>query len=98
MYFTQFQDPLDLNRIICYDPCTGAFLGNQSAATPKEIKEIVLKSKKAQKNYQQTSFETRRAILSTLLDWIITNQNTICRVAALDSGKTGTFICIHLKL
>lgn len=46
------------------------------------------KAKEAQKLYSQTSFDQRRALLKTILAWVVDNQDKICALASRDSGKT----------
>ena len=86
----QIRDPTDPQTIICYDPATGQLLGRRRAMTAPEVIETVARSRQAQREYAKTSFKKRRAILTTLLDWIVENQEIVCRVTARDSGKTST--------
>ncbi|TPX38320.1 hypothetical protein SmJEL517_g00308 [Synchytrium microbalum] len=80
--------PTDKQIIICYDPATGQKLGERRAMTPTEILETVARARQAQREYAKTTFKKRRAILTTLLDWVVENQELVCRVTARDSGKT----------
>ncbi|TPX44192.1 hypothetical protein SeLEV6574_g04650 [Synchytrium endobioticum] len=82
------RDPLYPRVIICYDPATGQLLGKRRAMAPAEVVETVARSRQAQREYAKTPFTKRRAILTTLLDWIVENQEVVCRVTARDSGKT----------
>ncbi|KAJ3338986.1 Meiotic Sister-Chromatid recombination aldehyde dehydrogenase [Gonapodya sp. JEL0774] len=82
------RDLKDPNTIVCYEPTTGRFLGKVHALTRVEVYERIDEAREAQKSYAKTSFETRRAILRTLLEWCVTNQEEISRVACRDSGKT----------
>ncbi|KAJ3068820.1 Meiotic Sister-Chromatid recombination aldehyde dehydrogenase, partial [Quaeritorhiza haematococci] len=63
--------------------------GTIRAATPDEVKGIVSRARLAQQKYSTTSFAKRRAILGTLLDWIVENQDLIVRVGCRDTGKSG---------
>ena len=78
----------DGNKIKCYDPATGYSLGSVTPRSPKEMKEIVSRARDAQKSFKNTSFELRQQILGTLLNWVVENQDNICRMTARDSGKT----------
>ncbi|KAL2914420.1 Meiotic Sister-Chromatid recombination aldehyde dehydrogenase [Polyrhizophydium stewartii] len=82
------RDPSRPSVIICYDPATGYSLGEVPVVPPAEVARIVERARKAQEKYAQTTFEQRRMLLRTLLDWIVKNQETICRIAARDSGKS----------
>jgi acyl-CoA reductase-like NAD-dependent aldehyde dehydrogenase len=74
--------------IKCYDPSTGYSLGSATPATPKEMKEIVARARTAQKSYQHSSFDLRKQVLGSLLNWVVDNQENISRMTARDSGKT----------
>jgi delta 1-pyrroline-5-carboxylate dehydrogenase len=89
----EIQDPSpqvknDKTIIQCYDPATGYHLGTAKVITREQVFEIVEKARIAQKQYQETTFKQRRALLSSLLQWVIEHQSEICKVAARDSGKT----------
>ncbi|KXS16074.1 ALDH-like protein [Gonapodya prolifera JEL478] len=86
--FFTLLDPKDPNSIVCYDPATGRLLGRVKALSRLEVYQKINEAREAQRTYAQTSFETRRAILRTLLDWCVNNQEEIARVACRDSGKT----------
>eukprot|EP00050_Salpingoeca_kvevrii_P014418 m.35957 g.35957 ORF g.35957 m.35957 type:complete len:608 (+) comp5753_c0_seq1:41-1864(+) len=73
-----------------YDPATGAILGSGTtkAMTPEEVKAAVTAARVAQKEWAKTSFDERRKVLATLLDYVVEHQEDICRVASRDTGKT----------
>ena len=71
-----------------YDPATGRSLGSSRVTDPAEVKMIVERARVAQKEYKNTTFQQRRAILSTLLDFIVRHQSELCQLSCLDSGKT----------
>lgn len=58
------------------------------AWTPADVKEACQKARKAQADWSTTSFAERRKVLGSLLRYVVQNQETICKVAARDSGKT----------
>ncbi|KAK4117472.1 ALDH-like protein [Canariomyces notabilis] len=74
--------------IQCYAPATGQFLGHVNPATPNAIDRAIEQARAAQATWATTSFRERRAVLRTLLQHVLDNQEQICRVACLDSGKT----------
>ncbi|KAB5562941.1 Aldehyde/histidinol dehydrogenase [Coniochaeta sp. 2T2.1] len=74
--------------IQCYAPATGQFLGLINPSTPAAIDRAIDQATAAQKKWAATTFAQRRAVLRTLLRHVLDNQEEICRVAALDSGKT----------
>ncbi|KAJ3239503.1 Meiotic Sister-Chromatid recombination aldehyde dehydrogenase [Chytriomyces hyalinus] len=82
------QDPANPDVITCFDPATGRFLGTRTPTTRKQVYEIVARSKKAQETYQKSSWQLRRDILATFHEYIIREQEGICRVSARSSGKT----------
>ncbi len=44
--------------------------------------------RRLRKTWAKTTFRQRRAVLRSLLEHVLDNQETICRVACADSGKT----------
>lgn len=57
------------------------------AATPTQVLEAVDRARSAQVEFGASSFQLRRSILNTLLDWIIEHQDMLCRVSARDTGR-----------
>lgn len=74
--------------IQCYAPATGQLLAHINPTTPDGIDRIVSKASEAQLQWARTTFVQRRRVLRTLLKYVLDNQETIARVACLDSGKT----------
>ncbi len=74
--------------IQCYAPATGQLLGLINPVTPDGIDRAISKATEAQLEWARTSFSQRRRVLKTLLKFVLDNQETIARVACLDSGKT----------
>ena len=72
----------------CYAPATGQFLGLVNPSTPNAIDRAVEQAQAAQTKWATTSFRERRAVLRSMLQYVLDNQEEICRVACLDSGKT----------
>ncbi|KAK3298308.1 Aldehyde/histidinol dehydrogenase [Chaetomium fimeti] len=72
----------------CYAPATGQFLGLVNPSTPNDINRAIEQAQAAQTKWATTSFRERRAVLRSLLQYVLDNQEEICRVACLDSGKT----------
>ncbi|KAG5982938.1 hypothetical protein E4U55_001074 [Claviceps digitariae] len=75
-------------NIHCYAPATGQFLGFVDACVPFDIDGSIIAATKAQKSWAKTSFRQRRAVLNSLMQYILDHAHEICRIAALDSGKT----------
>ncbi|MCS6914387.1 MAG: aldehyde dehydrogenase family protein [Myxococcales bacterium] len=75
-------------RISCHDPATLEPLGEVPVCSPAEVRERVSRARAAQKAWARSSFRERRRVLRTLLDLILSRKDEICRMAALDSGKT----------
>ncbi|EFY93072.1 oxidoreductase (Msc7), putative [Metarhizium acridum CQMa 102] len=76
------------SAIQCYAPATGQFLGLVNPSTPDGIDRAVAAASAAQRTWRQTSFRERRAVLRSLMQYVLDNAEDICRVAGLDSGKT----------
>ncbi|KAK3383626.1 Aldehyde/histidinol dehydrogenase [Lasiosphaeria ovina] len=74
--------------IQCYAPATGQFLGLVNPSTPNAIDRAIEQAQEAQTAWAKTSFRDRRAVLRSMLQHVLDNQEEICRVACLDSGKT----------
>jgi acyl-CoA reductase-like NAD-dependent aldehyde dehydrogenase len=74
--------------IQCYCPATGEALGRVNPSTADGIDRAIAKAKEAQVQWAKTTFSERRKVLKTMLQFVLENQETIARVACLDSGKT----------
>ncbi|KAM7208878.1 betaine aldehyde dehydrogenase [Naviculisporaceae sp. PSN 640] len=74
--------------IQCYAPATGQFLGYINPSTPDAIDRAINAAQEAQVDWAKTTFRQRRAVLRSMLQYVLENQQEICRVACLDSGKT----------
>jgi acyl-CoA reductase-like NAD-dependent aldehyde dehydrogenase len=89
--FTVSSNPLQApgsTAIQCYAPATGEFLGLVNPATPEGIDRAIEKAQSAQERWARTTFSQRRQVLRCLQNYIIENQDDICRICCLDSGKT----------
>ncbi|KAF9154309.1 Meiotic Sister-Chromatid recombination aldehyde dehydrogenase [Mortierella sp. AD011] len=82
------QDPTLPGQIVCYDPSTGRHLATIRAHTKADVDQALAKARKAQTKWAKTTFDERKIVLQSLLDFILTNQEEICRVASRDTGKT----------
>jgi len=76
------------SAIQCYAPATGQFLGLVNPATTDAIDRAIEQARAAQIEWAKTSFRARRHVLRSILQYVLDNQEEICRVACLDSGKT----------
>lgn len=74
--------------IQCYAPATGQFLGFVNPSTPAGLDRAISQAAAAQQKWADTSFAERRRVLRSMLQHILDNQEHICRVSSLDSGKT----------
>ncbi|KAL1882070.1 hypothetical protein VTK73DRAFT_2479 [Phialemonium thermophilum] len=72
----------------CYAPATGQFLGFVNPSTSAAIDRAIQQAHVAQATWAKTTFRQRRAVLRSMLQHILDNQEEICRVSCLDSGKT----------
>lgn len=76
------------SAIQCYAPATGEYLGMVNPTTPDGIDRAIEKAQTAQEKWAWTTFAKRRQVLRCIKTYILEHQEEICRVAALDSGKT----------
>ncbi|KAK7974085.1 hypothetical protein PG989_015933 [Apiospora arundinis] len=76
------------SAVRCYAPATGQLLGLVNPSTPAGIDRAIDAAAAAQAKWAKTTFAQRRAVLKTLLQHVLDNQEQICRVSSLDSGKT----------
>ncbi|KAI0886007.1 ALDH-like protein [Annulohypoxylon maeteangense] len=74
--------------IQCYMPATGQFLGFVNPSTPAGIDRAIEQAAAAQEKWAKTTFSERRAVLRSMLQYVLDNQESICRVSSMDSGKT----------
>ncbi|KAI3327032.1 ALDH-like protein [Xylariaceae sp. AK1471] len=74
--------------IQCYAPATGQFLGFVNPSTPAGLDRAIAQAATAQEKWAKTSFAERRSVLRSLLQHVLDNQEHICNVSSLDSGKT----------
>ncbi|KAI0542747.1 Aldehyde/histidinol dehydrogenase [Xylaria digitata] len=79
---------LGTTAIQCYAPATGQFLGFVNPSTPAGLDRAIAQAAAAQEKWANTSFAERRKVLRSMLQHILDNQEQICRVSSLDSGKT----------
>jgi acyl-CoA reductase-like NAD-dependent aldehyde dehydrogenase len=85
------QHPTDPNLIQCYDKCTGRVLCDPVPAMNKEqVNDVVARARAAQQQWVKTSFAQRKEVLNALLNFVVDNQEALCRVACRDTGKTST--------
>ncbi|KAI8632798.1 Aldehyde/histidinol dehydrogenase [Xylariaceae sp. FL1651] len=74
--------------IQCYAPSTGQFLGFVNPSTPAGLDRAIAQAAAAQEKWAKTSFAERRRVLRSMLQHVLDNQEQICKVSSLDSGKT----------
>ncbi|KAL4856021.1 Aldehyde dehydrogenase 22A1 [Chlorella vulgaris] len=75
------------NLIPCHDPGTQQLLGYVPAMTAMQVRELVARAKAAGEEWRRSSFGQRSLLLKIILKFIVENQEEICRVSAMDSGK-----------
>ncbi|KAI1392067.1 ALDH-like protein [Hypoxylon trugodes] len=76
------------SAIQCYNPATSQLLGFVNPSTPAGIDRAIAQAATAQEKWAKTSFSERRKVLRTMLQYVLDNQEQICRVSSMDSGKT----------
>lgn len=60
--------------------------------SPVEVTNAVGRAASAAKTFNKTSISQRKIILQSLLDWLVAESETLCRMAARDTGKTSECI------
>lgn len=73
---------------MCYDPSTGFLLGSIPNPSKRQVQELYTKTAAAQVKWAKSTFDQRRAVLRSLLAFVVENQETICQVDCRDTGKT----------
>jgi acyl-CoA reductase-like NAD-dependent aldehyde dehydrogenase len=77
------------SAIQCYAPATGQFLGTVEATTEDGIDRAIAAAAEVQRKWADTTtFAQRKAVLRSLMNYVMDNAEQICRIAGLDSGKT----------
>lgn len=76
------------SAIQCFAPATGQFLGTVEATTEDGIDKAIAAAAEVQRKWASTTFEQRKAVLRSLLKYVMDNAEQICKIAGLDSGKT----------
>ena len=67
-------------------------MGNIPSPSVQQVQEAYERARIAQEKWSKTTFEQRRAVLRSLLDFVLENQEDICRVGCRDTGKTSEFL------
>lgn len=80
--------PSEPARLQCYDPATAQHLGSVELMNKERVEELIEKAKTAQKQWQNSTFEERRAVMRAILQYYVENAEDIVRVSVRDSGKT----------
>ncbi len=74
--------------IPCHDPATGEHLGDIPVVSGAEVRERLVRARKAQAQWAKTSFEERREVLRTILRHLLEHTDELCQMIARDAGKT----------
>ena len=74
--------------IDCFEPATRAVLGQVRVDSENDVKEVVARARKAQREWKHSSFAQRRKVLENILDYILEHSDEICEMVARDAGKT----------
>lgn len=74
--------------ICCTSPATGEKLGDVNALTKDDVEVCVKAAQEAQREWSQTSFAERRAVMEDLIAVILEQDKEICTRSMEDTGKT----------
>lgn len=75
-------------QIECFNPATGERLGTVAVNRPDEVQEAVKAARQAQLSWGQSSFKQRRAVLTHILNHVLSHADELCAEIVQDSGKT----------
>ena len=76
------------STIRCFDPATGESLGEAQVMSPEEVGQRIIRARRAQASWGQTSFAERRRVLKHLLDALLEQADELCDIIVRDAGKT----------
>lgn len=74
--------------ITAYDPATALHLATYLADDGEEIVKKIKRASNAQKTWRYSTFQKRRVVVRSLMNWLLDNQDAAARVACRDTGKT----------
>ena len=80
--------PREVKTIRCTDPATGAYLGDVPVMEASEVRERIVRARRAQEAWARTSFKERRRVLKRLLDEVLERADELCDAICRDAGKT----------
>lgn len=70
------------------DPSTGRALPSVAVTSPEQVRETIAEARAAQTKWAKTSFAERRRVLRCMAQAVRDHEDAICRLSALDTGKT----------
>ena len=82
------KDPSNPNHIQCYCPATGQYIASFPSKTKTELDDMIQRAEIAQSKWSTSSMERRLRVLTSLREYILSNQEMIASIACRDSGKT----------
>jgi acyl-CoA reductase-like NAD-dependent aldehyde dehydrogenase len=80
--------PFPGRTIVCRNPASGELLGEVPALDASEVSVRLQRARRAQQEWQKTSFAERRRVLRRLLDAILDRADELCRLLSAEAGKT----------
>jgi len=69
-------------------PCNGKLLATEHCATAEEVDAGIVRAKKAQEKWKQTSWAERRSVLMDVMTYILEHQEEISLNSIRETGKT----------
>jgi acyl-CoA reductase-like NAD-dependent aldehyde dehydrogenase len=82
------RDRSPIRTIVCRNPASGELLGEVPALDASEVSVRLQRARRAQQEWQKTSFAERRRVLRRLLDAILDRADELCRLLSAEAGKT----------
>lgn len=70
---------------------TGRKLGSVPSLSKFEVTSAIGKAEAASQAFNKSSIHERKVILQSLQDWLLSESETLCQMAARDTGKTSSY-------
>jgi acyl-CoA reductase-like NAD-dependent aldehyde dehydrogenase len=79
--------PIKTNELISYNPATGEEVGRVAITPSEEVRDAVLRARKAFADWRETSFVERRRLVMRAREVILAEMDEIAHLISDESGK-----------
>jgi len=76
------------NSTVCVNPATGETIGHSVLNSVEQLKEAVVKARKAQEAWAKTGIKKRVKALQGILNYLVENTDLLAETISQDNGKT----------